>query len=46
MIDYPVGVNLKNEEYTFKFDWKGNCLNGEFEVYSYKYKNIVEIYDV
>lgn len=46
MIDYPVGVNLINEEYTFEFDWKGNCLNGEFEVYSYKHKNIMEIYDV
>lgn len=29
-------IQLFNEEYLFEFDNLGNCINGEFEVFSYE----------
>lgn len=46
IIDYVIGIDLENEEYKFSYDWKGNCIDGEFEVYSYYNGNLKEIKDV
>lgn len=46
LIDYVIGIDLENDEYVFSYDWKGNCINGEFTVYSYYNGNLKEIKDV
>lgn len=46
IIDYIIGIDLENDEYVFSYDWKGNCINGDFEVYSYYNGNLKEIKDV
>lgn len=46
LIEYIIGIDLENEEYIFSYDWKGNCIDGDFEVYSYYNGNLKEIQDV
>ena len=29
-----LGIDFKNEEFTFQMDKEGKCVNGKFEVYS------------
>ena len=33
-VNYVAGIILENEEYRFEYDFKGECVNGEFRVYS------------
>ena len=34
IIDYVSGIILENEEYKFEYDFRGECINGEFRVRS------------
>lgn len=34
MIEYVKRVILFNEEFLFEYDQRGNCLNGEFQVFT------------